>query len=257
MSEPLIIIVDDDIIQLTLLQRTLLGKAQVKQFLSPEDALQDESLARAHLVILDWDFPGMNGLDALRMIRIKHNMPVLFLTSFNTESKIVAALSSGADDYLVKPFRAGELLARVYVLLRRFHNYQSSKVNKLPSTESYQSTQSQPLMHGVIADSASLMLTLPNQDSIKLSNKEFALAVLFFQNIGRALPRDEIAYSVWGREKDISSRTLDTHISRLRTRLNLRPQAGWRLTPVYSIGYRLDICDESCNINETVNNSCC
>jgi DNA-binding response OmpR family regulator len=249
MSEPLIITVDDDIVQLTLLQRTLSGKAQVKQFLSTEEMLEDGALPQAHLVILDWDFPGMNGLDALRLIRAKHNVPVLFLTSFNTESKIVAALSSGADDFLVKPFRPAELMARIQVLLRRYHNYQSSKNNNHHNSNNkshsvYKPTVLQPLIEGVTADPASLTLTLPGQAEIKLSNKEFALAVLFFQNVGRALPRDEIAYAVWGREEDVSSRTLDTHVSRLRTRLNLRPQAGWRLTPVYSIGYRLDIADD-------------
>jgi DNA-binding response OmpR family regulator len=253
MSEPLILTVDDDVVQLSLLQRTLSGKAQVKQYLSAESLLQDTALAQAHLVILDWDLPGMNGLDALRALRVKHNVPVLFLTSFNTESKIVAALSSGADDFLVKPFRPAELTARIQVLLRRFHTYQATKTVVKPPN-AYQPVVLQPLMEGVTADPASLTLTLPNQPEIKLSNKEFALAVLFFQNVGRALPRDEIAYAVWGREEDISSRTLDTHVSRLRTRLNLRPQAGWRLTPVYSIGYRLDIADEQdIELNQSYN----
>jgi DNA-binding response OmpR family regulator len=240
MSEPLILIVDDDVVHLNLLQRTLLGKAQVKLFSSTESLLSDTTLSLAHLVILDWDFPGMNGLDALRAIRLKHNFPVLFLTSFNTESKIVAALSSGADDYLVKPFRPAELLARIQVLLRRFHTYQIAKSTKL--TTVYQPTSLQPLMEGVKADLSSLILSIPNQADIKLSSKEFSLAVLFFQNVGRALPRNEIAHAVWGRDEDVSSRTLDTHVSRLRTRLNLRPQVGWRLAPVYSVGYRLDVC---------------
>ncbi|MEY3996317.1 MAG: hypothetical protein RL344_660 [Pseudomonadota bacterium] len=249
MSEPLILIVDDDVVHLNLLQRTLLGKAQVKLFSSTESLLSDTTLSSAHLVILDWDFPGMNGLDALRAIRLKHNFPVLFLTSFNTESKIVAALSSGADDYLVKPFRPAELLARIQVLLRRFHTYQTAKSTKL--TTVYQPTSLQPLMEGVKADLSSLILSIPNQADIKLSSKEFSLAVLFFQNVGRALPRNEIAHAVWGRDEDVSSRTLDTHVSRLRTRLNLRPQAGWRLAPVYSVGYRLDVCvDPSIDVED-------
>jgi DNA-binding response OmpR family regulator len=256
MSGPLILIVDDDDVHLTLLQRTLSGKAQVKQFSSTEALLNDDALSLAHLVILDWDFPGMNGLDALRVIRLKHNVPVLFLTSFNTESKIVAALNSGADDYLVKPFRAAELLARIQVLLRRYQIYQAAKNNKV-TIAAYQSINTPSLMEGVIADPASLTLSISNQPAIKLSSKEFALAILFFQNIGRALPRDEIAHVVWGREEDVSSRTLDTHVSRLRTRLNLRPQAGWRLAPVYSVGYRLDVCIEpsiDVDDNETQSN---
>lgn len=260
MSEPLILIVDDDTVHLNLLQRTLLGRAQVKLFSSSEEFLESQVLSAAHLVILDWDLPGMNGLDTLKTIRLKYNIPVLFLTSFNTESKIVAALTSGADDYLVKPFRAAELLARIQVLLRRFQSYQAAKIIKTSTTSSaalaataiHPADDSYPLMEGIKVNSLALTLTIPNQPEVKLSNKEFALAILFFKNIGRALPRDEITQAVWGKEEDISSRTLDTHVSRLRTRLNLRPQAGWRLLPVYSVGYRLDVCIDPLFDDDTI-----
>jgi DNA-binding response OmpR family regulator len=234
MSEPLILIVDDDAAHLAMLQRVLVGKARVLQFETAEAMLASEYLVQAHLVILDWNLPGMNGLDALRAIRQRMSTPVLFLTSYDAEVRVIAALGAGADDYLVKPFRSGELMARILALLRR---YQSQVVRHEPTMKE--------LMGGVTADQTSMVLTVPGQAAVKLSNKEFLLAVLFFQNVGRALPREEIVQAVWGRGSDIPSRTLDTHVSRLRTRLNLRPDLGWRLSPVYSFGYRLDMRNES------------
>jgi DNA-binding response OmpR family regulator len=234
MSEPLIVIVDDDVAHLAMLQRALSGKARVKQFESAESLLLSDELGIAHLIVLDWNLPGMSGLDALRAIRTKRTTPVLFLTSFDAESRVIAALGAGADDYLVKPFRSGELMARIQALLRRFQS-QSSKYE--PSLRQ--------LMGGVEADQTNLTLQMPGQDVVKLSNKEFALAVLFFQNVGRSLSREVIVSAVWGRGQDVPSRTLDTHVSRLRTHLNLRPDMGWRLSPVYSFGYRLDMRDEN------------
>jgi DNA-binding response OmpR family regulator len=234
MSEPLIAIVDDDVAHLAMLQRVLLGKARVSQFETAEALLQSDAINHAHLIILDWNLPGMSGLDALRAVRAKRTTPVLFLTSFDAESKVVAALGAGADDYLVKPFRSGELMARIQTLLRR---YQSQAAKYEPSHKE--------LMGGVVAYQAALTLQLPNQAAVKLSNKEFSLAVLFFQNIGRSLSREDIVSAVWGRGQDVPSRTLDTHVSRLRSNLNLRPDTGWRLTPVYSFGYRLDKQDET------------
>lgn len=234
MSEPLIVIVDDDVAHLAMLQRVLLGKARVKQFQTAEALMMSDALGMAHLVVLDWNLPGMSGLDALKAIRSKRNTPVLFLTSSDSEARVIAALGAGADDYLVKPFRSGELMARIQALLRRF---QSQATKYEPSLKA--------LMGGVEASQAALTIQMPNQAEVKLSNKEFALAVLFFQNVGRSLSREDIVTAVWGRGHDVPSRTLDTHVSRLRTHLNLRPDMGWRLSPVYSFGYRLDMRDDS------------
>jgi DNA-binding response OmpR family regulator len=233
MSEPLIAVVDDDATHLAMLQRVMQGKARLAQFSNAEALLKNEALSEAHLIILDWNLPGMDGLDALKAIRLTYSTPVMFLTSFDAESRVVSALGAGADDYLVKPFRAGELSARIQTLLRRYQ----SLIHR-------QDAVAKKLSSGVIIDRMAGTLQMPDQEAIKLSTKEFLLAQLFFQNVGRALSRNEIIMAVWGRGQDIPSRTLDTHVSRLRTRLNLRPEMGWRLTPVYSFGYRLDMRDE-------------
>jgi DNA-binding response OmpR family regulator len=233
MSEPIIVIVDDDSTQLSSLQRVLLGKARVSQFTNAEQMLLSDDLSNAHLIILDWELPGMTGLEALRVIRTKRSTPVLFLTSADSEARVVAALNAGADDYLVKPFRAGELLARIQGLLRR---YQVQNRKAVPEIKG--------LPSGLELNQAALTVQMPSQKAVKLSSKEFSLALLFFQNVGCALSREEIVRVVWGRGHDIPSRTLDTHVSRLRSHLSLRPDRGWQLSPVYSFGYRLDVRDE-------------
>ncbi len=237
MSEPLIVIVEDDVAHLNMLQRALQGKAKIVPFSNAEAMLSSDTLSAAHLFILDWHLPGMSGLEALKAVRLKRSTPILFLTSDDTEAKVVAALAAGADDYLVKPFRQAELLARIQVLLRRFQA-QGVKYETSPTA----------LMGGVEVNQTELTVKMPNQAKVKVSNKEFALALLFFQNVGRALSREDIVSKVWGRGQEVPSRTLDTHVSRLRTHLNLRPELGWRLSPVYSFGYRLDL------RNETVTN---
>jgi DNA-binding response OmpR family regulator len=229
MSEPYIAIVDDDKAHLTIVQRALQGKARVKVFMDAESMLSDIELPQLHLIILDWELPGMSGLDALKVLRQTRSTPVLFLTSFDAENRVVAALSSGADDYLVKPFRAGEFSARIQALLRRFQ-LQQYKINPEASQE----------RRGVLINQSETSITMPGQALIRLSGKEFALAALLLENIGQPLSREQIVHAVWGRGENIPSRTLDTHLSRLRTKLNWRPEMGWRLVPVYSFGYRLD-----------------
>lgn len=229
MSEPYIAIVDDDKAHLTIVQRALQGKARVKVFMDAESMLADIELPQMHLIILDWELPGLSGLEALKVLRQTRSTPVLFLTSFDAENRVVAALSSGADDYLVKPFRAGEFSARIQALLRRFQIQQY----QLPQAATRD-------RHGVLIDHAEATITMPQQEKVQLSGKEFALAALLLENIGQPLSREQIVHAVWGRGETIPSRTLDTHLSRLRTKLNWRPEMGWRLVPVYSFGYRLE-----------------
>jgi DNA-binding response OmpR family regulator len=234
MSEPYIAIVDDDKAHLTIVQRALAGKARVKVFTDAESMLADIELPQMHLIILDWELPGMSGLDALKVLRSSRTTPVLFLTSFDAENRVITALSSGADDYLVKPFRSGEFSARIQALLRRFQ-IQQFQIHKDPLLE----------RHGVVIHSVDSSIVMPNQDKVQLSGKEFALAVLLLENIGQPLSREQIVHAVWGRGEDVPSRTLDTHLSRLRTKLNWRPEMGWRLVPVYSFGYRLEVVVEA------------
>jgi len=151
---------------------------------------------------------------------------ILFITTNFAEDEIVAALSTGATDYLIKPIRRNELLTRVEVL--RQHVYPNQAAQEILKFGCY------------VVEMRSARIALRGQ-FIDLTRKEFELALLLFRNADKPLSRATILEAVWSREPDISSRTLDTHISRVRTKLQLRPENGFRLAPVYSYGYQLEL----------------
>lgn len=179
------------------------------------------------LVLLDWGLPDSSGLDVLKWIRSNQGqqLPVMFLTCRAREDDIVTALRSGADDYLVKPARHHELLARIDALTRRFQ--------PLVPSEALQCIDPFELnLH-----SRSIRR---NGEPISLTHKEFDLAHFLLGNIGQLITRQELLENVWHQSKSINTRTVDTHISRLRKKLELLPENGWNLAAVYQYGYRLD-----------------
>ena len=188
------------------------------------------SLAKPHafdLLILDWEVPDVSGLDVLHWVRDNQGyaLPVLFVTSRTDEADLVTGLQAGADDYMHKPIREGELIARVQALLRRMH----------PITQS-----NEPFDFGVYhIDPIHNVITLHGEEVV-LAPKEYELALLFFRNPGRLFSRDVLSAAVWNREILATSRTLDTHLSNIRRKLALRPENGVRLNASYALGYRLE-----------------
>ncbi len=180
------------------------------------------------LVLLDWHLPDIDGDDVVRWLRthIGARIPVIFLTNRSAEDDLVEGLRAGADDYIVKPMRPLELLARVAALLRR--SQITEPVDQTIEVARYR------------VDPAARVITLDDA-AITLAPKEFELALLFFRNVGRLMSRDVLAECVWNREIPATSRTLDTHLSNIRQKLQLRPQHGVRLTSSYALGYRLEL----------------
>ncbi|WP_313625986.1 response regulator transcription factor [Achromobacter sp.] len=180
------------------------------------------------LVLLDWHLPDIDGDDVVRWLRtnIGARIPVIFLTNRSSEDDLVEGLRAGADDYIVKPMRPLELLARVAALLRR------SQLAE-PADEAFEVARYR-------VDPASRAIQLDGVP-IALAPKEFELALLFFRNLNRLMSRDVLAECVWNREIPATSRTLDTHLSNIRQKLQLRPQHGVRLTSSYALGYRLEL----------------
>ena len=181
----------------------------------------------ADMLVMDWNVPDLEGAEVLRRAKEKMaaNAPVIFLVGNNAEDDIIAGVTAGADDYLVKPLRRGELVARVSALLRRAYPSQNSAEQLKFGPFTFETRPGRLLKDGSIID---------------VTQKEFSLALLFFRNIGRPLSRAYIHESVWVRDTDVPSRTMDTHVSRVRNKLHLRPENGFRLVPVYSYGYRLE-----------------
>ena len=152
---------------------------------------------------------------------------MLLVTSRAEDEDIVAGLNAGADDYLPKPLSPVVLEARIKALLRR----------------AYAQTAAGPESYGDIAFHDAAGSVTRNGKTVALTAKEFSLAQLLFRNLHRALSRTYILETVWGNEPNLNSRSLDMHISRIRTKLDLRPEQGFRLTPIYSYGYRLERVD--------------
>ena len=163
----------------------------------------------------------------LRWVRqeLGHGLPVMFLTRRDDESDIVSALKSGADDYLVKPARRDELLARIEALTRR-NGKSPPGQNRLVIGSFELDMQSRQLRR--------------KGETLKLTQKEFILAHFLLSRHGQLITRQELLEKVWRQSANINTRTVDTHISRVRKKLKLHPENGWHLVAVYQYGYRLD-----------------
>lgn len=152
-------------------------------------------------------------------------VPILCIAGSTNEEEIVASLNAGANDYLFKPIRHRELVIRILVLLRQAYPYQVSN----------EQLHFGPYVFEPRRERISIM-----GKSVAVTKKEFDLALLFFRNVGRPLSRTLIVETVWAGNPPEISRTMDTHVSRVRNKLGLIPEHGFRLSPVYGFGYRLD-----------------
>lgn len=179
------------------------------------------------VLILDWEIPDMSGLEVLKWARenLDWYSPVLFITQRDQEEDVVTALEAGADDYMAKPINRAEMLARLSAISRRIN---PEKVSE--------STYDFP---PYVFDTKKRIIMCNNQE-IDLTQKEYELAQFIFRNIGRVLSRGYILETVWGKNPDINTRTVDTHVSRLRRKLDINEENGWKLTSVYQHGYRLE-----------------
>lgn len=179
------------------------------------------------MVLLDWCVPDMDGMEVLNWIRrqLGWNLPVIFTTGRDEEESIVEALNNGADDYLVKPLSRSVLTARIQAIARR------TGLKEPPAdllvVGDYQ------------FDRKRRVCTLQGEE-ISLTAREFDLALYFFENLGRILSRETLLHQVWGATGQLQTRTVDTHVSRVRQKLQLRPENGWNLQAVYHYGYRLE-----------------
>lgn len=178
------------------------------------------------LMILDWHLPDASGLEVLSHLRLAHQwqQPVLFITADHQPGDVVMALECGADDFLHKPLNPDELRARVKALGRRLAKLGFSTT--------------------VVVGRYSLCcrkreVTIDGR-LVKLTEREYQLVNLFLSRPGQLLSRKFLMELVWGMQGDVQTRTLDTHISRLRRKVGLDGSYGLRLRSVYQYGYRLE-----------------
>jgi two-component system response regulator RegX3 len=219
-------IAEDDTDQLELLslwlrdaQHTVRGFGTRVSFL--------EALPKEHfdMLLIDWMLPDGTGADVLQWTRanLGWELPILVLTVRDDEQTVVTALQAGADDYVVKPAKPLELMARVAALGRRMQR------GALPI-----------LRLGAFEIDIQRQRLALEGEAVAMTQKEFDLSAYLFQNPGKLLSRDHLLNKIWGLNTDVDTRTVDTHISRLRKKLGLDGSKGWKLVPVYGVGYRFE-----------------
>ncbi len=222
-----IALLEDELEQAQNIQSILSDRGHVCDSFATGQGFLGAILHRSYdLMILDWQIPDMSGIDVLQHVREQLNwpMPAIFLTQRDTEEDIVKALDAGADDYLAKPARAAELVARIKALARRSNPESEKSV----------------LMYGPFEVNTHQRSIHLHQEPLNLTDKDFDLSLFLFQNQGRLLTREMLLERVWGLTRDLNTRTVDTHMSRLRRRLGLNPENGFRIKTIYQRGYRLE-----------------
>lgn len=200
------------------------------QFVSGRDLIAALKSETFDLLLLDWNMPGFNAIEVIDWTR--RNMadvpPAIVLTTRSDEKDIVFALEAGADDFITKPSSADVIRARVAATLRRV----------TPTPNEGRFTTRGRYMFDRLEKSVSF-----DGETATLTAKEFDLALLFFDNLQRPLSRGYILQRIWNNATDLSTRTLDMHVSKLRAKMKLRPENGHRLQTIFGYGYRLDAFD--------------
>ena len=219
---------DDNALELELIKKSISSIGhECHTFTTGEALIRALRRESFDALILDWELPDVSGVDLVKWVRKykKEPIPILLVTNRRDERDIVHGLSIGADDFMSKPVRVGEFIARIRALLRRAH--------PVPQQHEYR-------WGDYAFTSASTSVEFGGQLQV-LKPKEYELALFLFQNAGRLISRQHLLEQIWGdMAPELNSRTLDTHISAVRNKLQLRPENGYHLASVYGFGYRLE-----------------
>ncbi len=225
-----VILVEDDADQARLYSTWLVdGGYRVETCTGASEFRRRLGDSGAALALFDCRLPDGDCIGLARWVResVHAKLPVIMLTACADETDIVAGLHAGADDYVVKPPRRDELLARIGALLRR--------------------SAPEPVQ-GIIADIEPYAIDTLRRAchvggvAIDLTDREFDLAAYLFRRAGQVVSREALLRDVWKLNAEVNTRTVDTHVSRLRRKSGLGGEHGWRLVSVYQHGYRLERC---------------
>ena len=195
------------------------------------EALERARSASPDLVLLDIGLPDGSGLDVCRELRREAEIPIIMLTARGSEADRVAGLELGADDYVVKPFSAREVTARVRAVLRRAG----------PGAEN----GNQPIRIGDLSLDAARHEALLAGEQLELSRKEFELLRVLMEDAGRVITREALIEEVWDMNWFGSTKTLDVHVSGLRRKLGDDPKQPRYIHTVRGVGFRFSAADEA------------
>jgi len=235
-DENRILLVEDDPDIADLLELHLGDQGHDVDVVDDGDDGLDRALRETYdLIILDIMLPGTDGFDICRRLRQEKNpTPILMVTAKTEEVDKVLGLELGADDYITKPFSIREVLARVKAILRRV------EVDQEVQRENGES----PIEIGNLVVEPSKRRVTVRGEVVNLTSKEYELLLLFARNPGRAYSRDELLDEVWGYQYSGYSHTVNTHINRLRNKVERDPSEPEYVKTVWGVGYRFVERDE-------------
>jgi two-component system response regulator RegX3 len=189
-------------------------------------ALVEFDRGGADLVLLDLMLPGLPGTEVCRELRVRSQVPIIMLTAKDSEVDVVVGLELGADDYVTKPYKTRELLARIRAVLRR----QGDQADEQSSTLEVGDVRMDVDRHTVSIRGAEMAMPL----------KEFELLEVLLRNAGRVLTRGQLIDRVWGPDYFGDTKTLDVHIKRIRSKIERVPSEPTMLVTVRGLGYRFE-----------------
>ena len=226
MSASILVVEDEEPIQILLAYNLEAEGYRLRVTSQGEDVTRMAAEERPDLIVLDWMLPGISGIEVCRLLRTRpetRDIPVIMLTARSEEAERVRGLSTGADDYIVKPFSVPELLARVRTILRRVNPDAVADILKAGD---------------LALDRRTRRVTRGLRD-ITLSPTEFRLLEHMMQNPGRVYSRAQLLDTVWGRDIYVDERTVDVHVGRLRKSLSRGREAD-PVRTVRGMGYSFD-----------------
>jgi two-component system response regulator RegX3 len=198
------------------------------------EALEVFSDVRPDLVLLDVMLPKLSGIDVCRELRVRgSDVPIIMVTARSAEIDTVVGLEVGADDYVSKPYRLRELVARMRAVLRRRAPDEPGAPPRSPGDDEVRRV-------GDVALDAERHEVWIRDELVKLPLKEFELLTLLLDNAGRVLTRDQLIDRVWGSDYVGDTKTLDVHIKRLRSRVEEDPSRPSRIITIRGLGYKFD-----------------
>jgi two-component system response regulator RegX3 len=227
---PLILVVDDEQSYRDALSVALQGEGfSVVTAADGEEAIERFDAVRPALVLLDVMLPKISGIDVCRALRTRSRVPIIMVTARTSEIDAVVGLEVGADDYVTKPFRLRELIARVRASLRR-----------TPVEDDRDPDRPELLEVGDVRIDSARHEVVVRGDLVAMPLKEFELLELLLENAGRVLTRDVLIDRVWGPHYYGDTKTLDVHVKRLRAKVESDPANPTRIVTVRGVGYRYE-----------------
>ena len=223
-----ILVVDDEKEIADLLEVVLTNEGyEILKCYDPHSALKILEARTVDMAILDVMMPDIDGFTLCRMIREKHNFPIIMLTAKIEDIDKITGLANGADDYITKPFNPLELVARVKAQLRRYTRYNSHK-----SDESYE-------FNGLMIDPKTHTCTL-FEENVSLTPTEFKILWLLCENAGNVVSSETIFEKVWGEDFLESNNTVMVHIRRIREKLKEPSKNPRYIKTVWGVGYKIE-----------------